>query len=191
MEELVQMGALVERLRKEQQLSQSALGERAGYHYKTIAKIEKGQPVALDVYLTVVRSLGLDSLREIFEALVEQRGNKRSHLDLRGNKMANEEVYSDLQTALAYLERYPDRTCLVEDHLRAEALRQGVAVRKYDVGVVALAKVNTAYRSTYSYDWVAEDSQHQEYVLVDRRDGNRVDRRGGNHDKEYASRKSE
>lgn len=56
-----QIGNLVRRVRKKQQLSQTALGQKAGLRQETVSLIETGNPAArLETILAVLAALDLE-----------------------------------------------------------------------------------------------------------------------------------
>lgn len=58
----------MERVRLDQNLSQSVLAEEAGVSRRTISRMENGEGVSLDTFVRVARALGLvDQLQSLFQ----------------------------------------------------------------------------------------------------------------------------
>ena len=56
-----QIGALIRRARRQQGLSQKALGDKAGFRQETISLIETGNPATrIDTLLTLLATLDLE-----------------------------------------------------------------------------------------------------------------------------------
>jgi HTH-type transcriptional regulator/antitoxin HipB len=56
-----QLGAAIQRRRKEQELTQSALGTRMNARLATVSKLEKGEPATqLQVVMNALTALGLE-----------------------------------------------------------------------------------------------------------------------------------
>jgi HTH-type transcriptional regulator/antitoxin HipB len=56
-----QLGAAIQRRRKEQELTQSALGTRMNARQATVSKLEKGEPATqLQVVMNALTALGLE-----------------------------------------------------------------------------------------------------------------------------------
>jgi transcriptional regulator with XRE-family HTH domain len=62
----IDYGTLIRMRREDLGLSKSALADRAVVHRTTIAKIESGENMSLDIFLSVLQALGLKM--EVVEA---------------------------------------------------------------------------------------------------------------------------